>query len=259
MFRNLSRILLEFIYPLGLASALVILAFIIQRNRWQKGVLLLIFLILFLGGNRWVALNLARPLEWRYVQPPGDLKADVIVVLASGVQSPIFPRHIPEVGEVGDRLIYAVYLYRQGAAPLILHSGEGIDSTDVPGGNIPFLFKTMGIPSEAVILETDSQDTYGNAIACQKILEEKGFERIILVTSAAHMPRSIGVFRHLGMDVIPAPTGFTATKGDSGISLHQGLASLMKSLLPNADNLKTTTRMIKEYIGILVYKIRGWL
>jgi uncharacterized SAM-binding protein YcdF (DUF218 family) len=258
MFRNLSKILPLLVYPLGLACLLIVLAFVIQLSRWQRGVLALAFLALFLGGNRWITQWLAKSLEWRYFPPRGTVNADVIIVLASGTHAAEFPRSIPEVGEVGDRLIYAAYLYQQGAAPLILHSGEAIDSTDVPGGDIPFLLGLMGVPREAVLLETDSHDTYENAVACRKILKERGFQRVILVTSAAHMPRAVGVFKRLGIEVIPAPTGYTATQWDVGINFHKAPATLLESLLPSADNLKTTTRMLKEYLGIFTYKLRGW-
>jgi uncharacterized SAM-binding protein YcdF (DUF218 family) len=117
----------------------------------------------------------------------------------------------------------------------------------------------MGVPPEAVLLETDSGNTYENAVACRKILKEKGFRRVILVTSAAHMPRSVGVFKRLGIEVIPAPTGYTATQGDVGISIPKNPYNFLISLLPDADNLKTTTRMLKEYVGIFIYKLRGWL
>jgi uncharacterized SAM-binding protein YcdF (DUF218 family) len=237
---------------------LVVLALVIQPSRWQRGVLALAFLFLFLGGNRWVTQWLAKSLEWRYFPPQGTVNADVIIILASGTHAAVFPRSIPEVGEVGDRLIYGAYLYRQGAAPLILHSGEDTDSTDVTGGAIPFLLGIMGVPREAVLLETDSRDTYENAVACQKILKERGFQRVILVTSAAHMPRAVGVFKRLGIEVIPAPTGYTGTQSDVGINFQEGPATLLGSLLPNADNLKTTTRMLKEYVGIFIYMLRGW-
>jgi len=262
MFRSLSKILPLLVYPLGLACILVLLAIFLSRSRWQKGVLALAFLPLFLGGNRWVTMQLARSLEWRYFPPQEPQQADVIVILASGTNEVEFPRSIPEVGEVGDRLIYAAYLYQQGVAPLILHSGESddlLESGNNNGGKIPFLLGIMGVPREAVLLETESRSTYENAVACRDILKERGFRRVVLVTSAAHMPRSVGVFKRLGIEVIPAPTGYTATQGDVGISMPKDLYHLLISILPDADNLKTTTRMLKEYVGIFIYKLRGWM
>lgn len=262
MFRYLSKILPLLVYPLGLACVLILLAFVIQRSRWQKGFLVLAFLLLFLGGNHWVTLWLARSLEWRYFPPQGPLQADVIVILASGTRVAEFPRAIPEVGEVGDRLIYAAHLYQQGAAPLILHCGKAnnLQNTgDSTGGGIFTLLGIMGVPREAVLLETTSENTHENAVVCGKILGERDLRRVILVTSAAHMPRAVGVFEHQGINVIPAPTGYTADQGDMVIHMPKDVYNFLTVLLPNADNLKTTTRMLKEYIGLFIYKLQGWL
>jgi len=262
MFLYLSKILPLLVYPLGLACTLVLLAFVIRRDRWQKGVLALAFLLLFLAGNRWVALGLAKSLEWRYFPPQGPLQADVIVILAGETRAAEFPRPMPEVGESGDRLIYAARLYQQGAAPLILHSGGSIDWVDTgdnPGQDVPTLLEIMGVPREAILLETDSRNTYESAVACRKIFEERGFRRVILVTSASHMPRSVGVFERQGIQVIPAPTDYTVTQGDGNQTQPESLATLLISILPSSENLEITTRTLKEYIGLFVYKLQGWL
>ena len=253
LFKSLSRILPLFIFPLGLACILVILGTFLLRERWQKVVLIAAVLLLFLGGNRWVSLRLAQSLEWEYVPPRSSLRADVIIILASGNYPADYPRAIPEVGEIGDRLIYGAYLYQQGVAPLILHSGGS------PNEDIPTLLGIMGVPEEAVILETSSHNTYENAVECQKIITEKGFQRIVLVTSAAHMPRAVGVFKRLGIEVIPAPTGYSATHKNLGTNSIKSFSDLVVAILPDADNLKTTTRMLSEYIGIFIYKLRGWI
>lgn len=261
IFRSLSKILPLLVFPLGLTGLLILLALFLQRSRWQKGVLILAFLLLTLAGSRWVTLQLARGLEWQYSPPQGPVQADVIVVLASNSLPARFPRAIPEVGEVGDRLIFAAYLYQQGAAPLILHSGGAeLAQADLEsGGDVRRLLEIMGVPPEAVLLETGSHNTHENALACQQLLAERGLRRVLLVTSAAHMPRAAGAFRRAGVEVIPAPTGYTATQGDAGISLHSGITNFLVSLLPNADNFKTTTRMLNEYLGLLIYRLRGWL
>ena len=66
----------------------------------------------------------------------------------------------------------------------------------------------MGIPSSAILQEGKSVNTHENAIFTQEILEEQNINKILLVTSAFHMPRSLKIFQHLGIDAIPAPTDF---------------------------------------------------
>ena len=86
-----------------------------------------------------------------------------------------------------------------------------------------------------------------------------GIRRIILVTSASHMPRSVALFEKQGFEVIPAPTDFTVTQAGWDKLKSGGLASQVLSLLPSAENLGLTTRMLKEYFGMLVYRLNGWM
>jgi uncharacterized SAM-binding protein YcdF (DUF218 family) len=73
------------------------------------------------------------------------------------------------------------------------------------------------------------------------------------------MPRSVGVFQRQGIDVIPAPTDYSVTQADWEQFRQAGLGSQLIFLIPSADNLEITTRILKEYIGLFVYKLRGWL
>jgi len=109
------------------------------------------------------------------------------------------------------------------------------------------------------MVRKDSRNTYESAIACKKILEEKGIHRIILVTSAVHMPRSVSLFLHQGLEVIPAPTDYYVTKAELPSIQQGGIPALLFSLLPSSDNLEITSRTLKEYLGIFIYKLLGWL
>ena len=128
MFIFLSKILPPFVYPLGLTSILLVLALILHRKaRWYKAILIAALLILWIGGNRWVAASLTRSLEWRYMPPDETPSAEVIVVLGGGTHSAQYPRPLVEVNGAGDRVLYAGWLYHQGAAPNLLLTGGYID------------------------------------------------------------------------------------------------------------------------------------
>ncbi|MGV0102568.1 YdcF family protein [Nostoc sp. DSM 114160] len=117
---------------------------------------------------------------------------------------------------------------------------------------------SIGIPSEAIVQEPDSLNTYQNAVNVRKILSARGIRQVLLVTSAMHMPRSLQIFQRQGINVIPAPTDFLVSEGEL-----QELGSTPKAailnLLPDTDNLHQFTIAFKEYIGSLVYRLRGWL
>ena len=68
------------------------------------------------------------------------------------------------------------------------------------------LLLRLGVPDEAIVMETQSRNTAENALYTGEILRERGFARVLLVTSALHMPRAMKLFRARGIDAVPAPT-----------------------------------------------------
>ncbi len=263
MFVILSKFLPLFLYPLGLACLLLVLALLLTRRpAWQRLFTGVALFALLAGSSRWVSNGLARSLEWRYLPPAEMPEADVIVVLGGSTLAAQYPRPIVEVNGAGDRVIYAAWLYKQGKAPHLLLSGGVIDwlsSGPSPAENMADLLGKMGVPQQAIWLESTSQNTYENAVNSRQILQAKGIRRIILVTSAMHMPRAVGLFEKQGLQVIPAPTDFTATQAQAQPGGVDYLLNQAFNLLPSAEDLALTSRVLKEYLGLFVYRLRGWL
>lgn len=262
MFVFLSKLLPPFVYPLGMVCMLVALALVLARRaRLQRIILIVALLLLYISSTRWVALGLARSLEWRYLPPEHVPQADVIVLLGGGTQPAEAPRPMVEVNGAGDRLLYAAWLYKQSKAPHILVTGGLLDWTinaSTPAQDMATLLELMGVPVEAIWLEDQSRNTYENALYSAKMLKERGIQRILLVTSASHMPRSVGLFEAQGLEVVPLPTDFTVTYDVWQGSGQADWRSQILGLLPSADYLALTSRSLKEYLGIWVYSMRGW-
>jgi len=263
MFIFLSKLLPNFVYPLGLVCIFIILALILYRKpAWQRLVLVLALVVLWLGSTRWIALGMVRSLEWRYLPMTLMPSADAIVLLGGGTESAEYPRQTVELNSSGDRVLYAAWLYKQGKAPHILLSGgliDWLDTGNTPAEDMAVILDMMGVPKEALWLESTSRNTYENAVNSRKFLNEKGINRIILVTSALHMPRSVDLFKHQGFDVIPAPTDYSVTQAAWQRLTDPNLATQLLNLMPNIDNLSSVTRALKEYLGMLVYRLRGWM
>ena len=176
---------------------------------------------------------------------------------------PAPPQPLAGVNEAGDRMIYAAWLYQQGAAPHVLASGGvvGVDGPALQPGaeTMAQLLGIMGVPPAAVWWESRSRNTYENAVETKKLLDPKGIRRIILVTSALHMPRARAIFSKLGFDVIPAPTDYTATAAAWDYYLTPNPTIQVFNLFPTTEALDNTMRALKEYVGIAVYRLRGWL
>jgi uncharacterized SAM-binding protein YcdF (DUF218 family) len=270
MFVFLSKFLPPFIYPLGLALFFLCAGLLLRaRKRLRTIAFILALLILLLASNRFVAISLARSLEWRYLPSAEIPSAQVIVLLGGGTEPATPPRPLVELNSAGDRVLYAAFLYRQHKAPAILASGGNLafatapstaqSSVSTPAREMQSLLKFMDVPADAIWLDNQSQNTYENALFCARILKEKGITRVILVTSAMHMPRSVALFKKQGIEVIPAPVDFTVTQSTWEDLNSEPFLARIVDLLPNTSSLGLTTNVMKEYFGILAYRLRGWL
>ncbi len=266
MFYYLSNLLPRLLYPSGLAVVLLVLA-LLSRNRPRRMTVLIILAVavIWLGGNNLVAMTLVRTLEWRHspLTVDHDARVDAIVVLGGGLRAQSPPRPFHEVGEAGDRVIYAAYLYRKGVAPTIVVSGalspvqSQIGSSEAAAMADMLVF--LGVPRNRILLEEASRNTYENAIESSKVLAEEGLSQVLLVTSAMHMPRAYAVFRHQELQVTPAPTDYMLTYTDWAYYTRPDPATQLLNLLPRAEYMALTEKVMREMIGIVVYRLRGWL
>lgn len=274
----LSKLLPIFFYPLGLSSLLIVIVLInlLWRSRRAKNIsiaskfvslfrksrlavilLSLALSILLLSSNELVSKWLVRSLEWQYL-PSADLpQAEAIVVLGGGTRPRIAPRPWYELNEAGDRILYGSWLYKQGKAPLMVVTGGRADWYG-EGGNpesedMAAIAELLGVPAANILQESQSFNTRDNATNTKQILEPRGINKILLVTSALHMPRSMEIFRKVGFETIPAPTDFLSVNNEN----NKGWGVIL-DLLPNAEALRNTTNAIKEYIGLVVYQFAGW-
>jgi uncharacterized SAM-binding protein YcdF (DUF218 family) len=262
MFLFLSKLLPLFLYPVGLSCVLLVVAIATFWKRPQIAAIAMATAlgILLFSSNAWVAEALMRSLESQYRPATTYPKVAAIVILGGATRPPVAPRVWPEVLEGGDRILYAARLYREGYAPKLILTGGRIDWKEGTNASeaqdIATLLEFMDIPASAMLLERTSLNTHENAVNVKAILaQEKLQGPILLVTSAFHMPRSMAIFKKEGMAAIAAPTDylFGETTPISGIS------SFLLKLFPDAEAMHQTTIALKEYIGMAVYWLKGWI
>ncbi len=258
----LSKFLPIFVYPLGLS----ILALLLALGLWKKKKATLILLviavvILWIGGNRWVAISLTRSLETQYPALNSIPSAPAMVVLGGGTEPQESPRASVEINGAGDRVLYAWRLYKDGAAAHIVLSGGDIAFQDTsissPATEMESLLIELGVPADALWLDTSSVNTAQNAVNSKQILEHYGIHEFILITSAMHMPRAMMLFQGNGWDIIPAPTDYQVTVASWNTLWHGDFLQVIINLFPSAGNLSMTTNALKEYIGMAVYSVFG--
>jgi uncharacterized SAM-binding protein YcdF (DUF218 family) len=262
VFVFLSKLFPLFIYPVSLVCILAALALLLTRRpvlaRW---LLAFVLMLLLLGGNSWVAAGLERSLENQYRPPDPIPRADVIVVLGTSVELAGPPRLMTEINGAGDRLLAAARLYHQGAADAILVTDGMVHWATITGNpaqESAALLQYLGVPAEAIWLDGQSQNTLENARNSARILKEKGAVTILLVTSAWHMPRSVRLFQAQGLQVTPVPVDYSMSDAEWEALRRPNLETFLLGLFPTADNLQMTTKIMKEYLGLLTYSIRGW-
>lgn len=264
MFLFLSKLLPLFFYPLGLACVLMVVALVTfwKRPRVAGGAIATALLVLLISSNGWVSRALVRSLEWQHI-PSGELpQVAAIVVLGGGIKPQIPPRPWVDLADRGDRVLHGVQLYRQKKAPLIIFSGGRIDwkdSNESESKDMAAIALAMGVPGGAILQDPTSLNTYQNAVNVRKILDDKKIQRrVLLVTSAMHMPRSLLIFQRQGIEAIAAPTDFLVTQNDFK-GMQDSWEAILLNLLPDTENLANTTGGLKEYVGLAVYRLLGWL
>jgi uncharacterized SAM-binding protein YcdF (DUF218 family) len=263
MFLFLSKLIPLFFYPMGAVCLLLTVSLGLWwiNSRWTPATIGAALIILFLSGNTWISHSLAQSLEWQNIPKTELPTADAIVVLGGGTRSQAYPRPDVDFTDAGDRVWYGANLYHAGKAPKIIVSGGRISwqgNGSPEADDLTKLLVTMGVPKLDIIPEANSFNTRDNAVNVQKILQAQNFKTILLVTSAMHMPRSMAIFKHLGINVIAAPTDYRISQLELDQPNSQTEAAIL-SFLPNEDCFSLTTQVMREYIGILVYKLRGWL
>ena len=263
MFLYLSKLLPLFFYPLGLISICLIVALVTLRKRPRMATIAisLSLAVLLLSSNAWVSKYMIRSLEWQNIPRTQIPNAEAIVVLGGATKSATWPRPTVDLSEAGDRVIYAAQLYFQKKAPIIILSGGRIDwrgSGSPESADMATILTSIGVPAAAIIQESDSLNTYQNAVNVRKILEARRIKKVLLITSAMHTPRSLKIFKRQGSDVIPTPTDFLVSQGELEELTNTPKAAIL-NLLPDTNNLNQFTSALKEYIGIFIYSLRGWL
>jgi uncharacterized SAM-binding protein YcdF (DUF218 family) len=103
-----------------------------------------------------------------------------------------------------------------------------------------------GVADDRILVEGRSRNTVENALFAQKLAQPKPGETWILVTSATHMPRAVGCFRHIGWSVVPYPVDF---RSDAPWSLEAVVLS---------RNLALFELAFHEWVGLVTYRLLGW-
>lgn len=245
-----GKIFQNLVSPLPIALFLILVAWVLRkkRERFARNLFSFTFIALLLFSNRLVSYWLISRIENAY--PAQNLfslePADAIIVLGGSLSGNYEPLIRLEENS-GSRLVPAINLFRMKKAPTILVSGgnpyrrfDGVERREAD--DMATFLEELGIPAEAIIKEGLSRNTEENAIEVIKILRERKFNRVLLVTSAFHMKRAVYLFEKYGQKVVPIPGAYK-----SGMELRYWYIFL----IPNANALELSALALKEHLGLL--------
>lgn len=251
VFWVISKIVWAIIAPETLLLFLLILSSGLLWTRYNKqGHLLISFTVFIIAMvsvfpvSSWIL----RPLEDRFPIPKKlPDRIDGIIVLAGAEKiSVTTARGLPALNSGAERLTTFVWLAHIYPDAVLLFSGGSGSLTDQKHKSADTarkIFYQVGLNPDRVQFESDSKNTSESALESYKLIKPSPDQHWILVTSAFHMPRSVGLFRKVGWNVIPYPVDFNATKSSS--------------LKFDLREIGGFSQGIREWIGIFVYWMMG--
>ena len=253
----LNKIVGGCLNPLVVGMALMLIACIclwLKRRRIGVGFALASIGWLWLWSTpmmyRWIGGALER--EWTAVKAEEAPEADAIVLLGGGMGSNtnVYPNAemYSEMWNGADRVWHAARLWKAGKAPIVIPTGCGEKDSTVP------LLRDLGVPDEAILVEDKARNTEENARFVERILEPRNTQntrkRVLLVTSAWHMRRSVLMYKKYApsLEIIPAAADYEAT-------VITGHPFAFKDIWPDANMLFANSYIFKEYLGYWGYRL----
>jgi len=255
MFFVLAKVLGFFTLPSNILISLGLIGIALMATRHARagrglGATALVLIAIF--GLSPLGNALILPLEGRF--PPWDASrgAPTGIISLGGAFDTVVSSARGEVAlnEAAERLTAVAELARRfPGARVVFSGGSGhiIDDGVTEASLAARLFESFGIAKQRMLLEDKSRDTAENARFTKELLQPKPGERWLLVTSAHHMPRSVGVFRAAGFPVEAYPVDYRT----------RGAADLFWPFSSIGDGLRRTDTAAREWVGLLTYRLTG--
>jgi len=222
--------------------------------KWARRMVVIGLVGLIVLGFSPLGRILIWPLEERFKAPatlPADGTVAGIIMLGGFEDGNVSnARKMLTLSDRSERLTETLLLARRLPHVRIIFTG-GAGSlflrAEPAGDRLAAYLIALGIPRERIVIEQKSVNTWQNAVFTKRILNPRTTDRYILVTSAWHMPRAVGVFRKAGFNVVPYPVDYQTA--DS--------ADLARPFPFLATGLTSVDIAVKQWVGLVVYWLTG--
>ena len=255
MFFPLSKILGFFAIPSNLVISIGLLGLLLLPTRFARAGRALAFaslIVLAILGLSPIGNALIIPLEERFPRWDATRGAPDGIIVLGGAISPDVSSARDEVAlnEAAERLTVAAELARRYPDARIVFSGGSGALIYDEGAEAPLalrLLESLGIPRARIALEDRSRNTVENAVLSKAIAQPKPGERWLLVTSAHHLPRAVGVFRKADFPVEAYPVDWRTRGADDAL----------RPFATVGDGLRRSDTAVREWVGLAVYWLTG--
>jgi uncharacterized SAM-binding protein YcdF (DUF218 family) len=255
LFFFLSKTIGKMLLPTNFLIGIGVIGALLLATRFAslgRRLMVLSVLMLAVCGFSPLGTWLLYPLESRF--PPWDAARgapDGIIILGGSIDADLSVAHGGAVvRSEADRIIAAAALARQYPNARILFTGGSANllSNDAKEADYAgALFESLGVAKARLTMERRSRNTQENVEFSKAMVALKSGERWLLVTSAFHMPRSVGLFRKAGFAVEPYP-----------VDWRVGGKSDLLAFFPVADDgLGRTEIALREWMGLIAYRASG--
>jgi uncharacterized SAM-binding protein YcdF (DUF218 family) len=254
MFFYLSKILAFLFSPLVWVFALFLYSFKTKVEGRPKKLRIAALIVLYVCSNSFLVDECFR--AWEPVTPDYDLmdtKYEGAIVLG-GIGDIDLRLQKINFSISGDRLFQTLPLYYKGRIKKIIFTG-GSGSIEFPEKReavfVKKYLRSINFPDSALVIESNSKNTYENAVFTKKILDSLHINgNFLLVTSAYHMPRSLAVFKKAGYAHL---TPYITNRSSGGRRYTPD-----HLFVPNPDALFALQFLLHEWMGYVIYKIKGY-
>ena len=232
--------------PLFFIISLIIFGLIIGSKKISlTGVIILVILSMPIVSDKLIAYLES---DYELIKPSKVESADAVVVLSGMVKTIQTKNGLDyEWSEAADRIFAGIDLFKLNKAPVLILTGGKLPwSIGVPEGEyLRDVAIDLGVPKKDILITENVENTDQEAKAIKKILLLDN-PKVILVTSAFHMPRAQLVFEAAGINVIPFPVDFII-----------GAEKLtFMSFIPSAGSFASTSFFVREMIGRTYYSLK---
>ena len=255
MFFILSKTLNFLVMPFTVVCLLFVLSVVLKAQRWKKRLFWAGFILLLFFSNDFISNEIMSAWEVK-TKAYREMKPHSLGIVLTGATVPLLkPNDRVYFQRGADRVTHTVQLYKLGLIKKILISGgTGTLATEEEPEADKFrkAMVMMGVSGDDIFIENETRNTYESAVEVKPMLDSLHFkpEDCLLITSAFHMRRSLACYRKAGLNIEPFSTDFYA---------HPRFFYPDGLFIPKLEAMIIWHKLVKEWVGLVAYKLAGYI